>query len=161
MAHVLNLYTGQYQLFSVEAAQAVINAFEQERKNWNTWQYPQAPDHPRFLEVADGFTCGQWFSPKEGTVEKFPIPAAFYENSQPSVTDYMGQPLQGICHQVGGETLYERQAAFGPEDEGWTVTALMQPGIVQTWNNAGRVLYVNIKGRYFYALMLGRSPLDD
>lgn len=151
MTDVLNLHTGLYQAFSIEPAQAVVNAFEQARKNWNTWDYPQSFNHPRFLEVADGYTCGPWFSPKNGIIQRFSIPAEFYEVGLPEVTDYLGKPGQGILYRVGGEELYERQAAFGDDDEGWTVISLMHPRIVQ--NNIGRVLYVNIKDRYFYALV--------
>ena len=38
---VVNLATGQSQLFTCSPREAVIAAYAQERGDWNTWEYPE------------------------------------------------------------------------------------------------------------------------
>jgi len=58
MATVINLKTGEEQIFSCPANEAVVCAFEQERKNWNTWDY----DYSKATISKSGKTviCGDW-----------------------------------------------------------------------------------------------------
>jgi len=61
---VFNLRTEQYQIFSIDAAYAVICAYEQSRGNNNTWEYtePRIKDHPLLECGASGRTvfCGDF-----------------------------------------------------------------------------------------------------
>jgi len=61
---VFNLRTEQYQIFSIDAAHAVICAYEQSRSNWNTWMYQghEIKDHSLLECGASGRTvfCGDF-----------------------------------------------------------------------------------------------------
>lgn len=159
---VINTRTGDQMQF-VEAddltpAQAAINAYESGRKNFNTWTWAKAPNHPAFQEVEDGFTCGPWFCPKDGQIVWAYIPNEYWQYGDPVVCDYGDKVGEGLGYQIGGETLAEAQATFGEEESGWRIVSLLHPGIIHTWDNAGRVLFVDLEQRTFAALLFGRKP---
>ena len=60
MVTVTNSRTGEEHVFSCPANEAVVCAFEQERKNYNTWDY----DYSKAIVSKSGKTvaCGDWMA---------------------------------------------------------------------------------------------------
>lgn len=58
MATVINLATLEEKLYTCPAHEAVVCAFEQERKNWNAWQYDYRK--AQFSSTGRTVSCGNW-----------------------------------------------------------------------------------------------------
>ena len=48
--------------FTLPPAQAVVAAYEQSLKNYNTWNYPQPTTHPKFKSAGDVVRCGTFWA---------------------------------------------------------------------------------------------------
>lgn len=57
---VVNLSTGEEQLFSLPPEEAVVAAYEQDKGNYNTWRYPIADEHPNFVRGKRSVACGDF-----------------------------------------------------------------------------------------------------
>ena len=65
MTEVLNLATGQTQSYSCTPREAVIAAYAQARKDWNTWTYDARNGH--LVTVGQhSVACGDFAAIKEG-----------------------------------------------------------------------------------------------
>lgn len=55
---IFNLATGETRDYSCPANEAVVCAYEQERKNWSTWQY----DYSKAVisKSKKTISCGNW-----------------------------------------------------------------------------------------------------
>jgi hypothetical protein len=60
MTKVVNLATGQELTYTLPPDRAVVAAYEQSLKHWNTWQYPAPEEHPEFKEGKDHVSCGDF-----------------------------------------------------------------------------------------------------
>jgi hypothetical protein len=62
ITQVLNLATGQLSLYTLPASQAVIAAYENNRRNFNTWDYSSPQIHPALKAGPSGRTifCGDF-----------------------------------------------------------------------------------------------------
>jgi hypothetical protein len=56
---VVNLSTGQELIYSCAPREAVLAAYAQERKDFNTWGYEERYGH-LLQESPLVFTCGDW-----------------------------------------------------------------------------------------------------
>ena len=70
MTEVRNLLTGSAQIYSCSAKQAVVAAYEQARKNNNTWQYPAFEAHSESVEGRVTVACGDFVCYKDGVTKK-------------------------------------------------------------------------------------------
>ena len=57
---VTNLATREELTYMLPPEEAVIGAYEQERKNWHTWDYKKPADHPAFTRGKKSVACGDW-----------------------------------------------------------------------------------------------------
>ena len=65
MTEVVNLATDGRQIFTLPPDEAVVAAYEQEHKNWNTWQYPAPENHSEFVVGQHYVACGDFTARKE------------------------------------------------------------------------------------------------
>ena len=70
MTIVLNLLTGEIIEYTCSPAQAVVAAYEQSKKNWNTWDYKQGKNHPEFAEGKWTVRCGNFCAKKNDANNK-------------------------------------------------------------------------------------------
>ena len=63
MTKVVNLKTGEEKWYSCPDYEAVVCAFEQARKNWNTWTYDYR--QARWSMTERTVSCGDWVAVKE------------------------------------------------------------------------------------------------
>ena len=61
---VRNLTTGEEQVYTCTPSEAVVNAYEQEKSNYNTWDYRRGREHGSFAESARWYRCGEWVADK-------------------------------------------------------------------------------------------------
>ena len=59
---VTNLTTGEQRVYSLKPEEAVGAAYEQERGNYNTWDYKKP--HPLLRDAGRFVTCGDWTAKK-------------------------------------------------------------------------------------------------
>lgn len=67
ITRVLNLATGAEQTYFCAPEQAVVAAYEQERDNWNTWEYPPFIDHPERGLGSVTVACGDFTALRSST----------------------------------------------------------------------------------------------
>ena len=60
MIKVLNLGTGKHVTYSLPPEEAVVAAYEQNRGNFNTWQYAAFADHPKARRGQYSVSCGDF-----------------------------------------------------------------------------------------------------
>lgn len=60
MVEVMNLSTGDVQIFSCDARRAVVAAYEQSNDNFNTWEYKHFYNHPEAMEGKNTFNVGDF-----------------------------------------------------------------------------------------------------
>jgi hypothetical protein len=58
MTKVFNMKTGELKGYSCPPSEAVVCAFEQEKKNFNTWQYDYS--QAEFAASGESVSCGDW-----------------------------------------------------------------------------------------------------
>ncbi len=56
---VLNLSTGDYQIYTCDSRTAVLSAYAQSLGNWNTWEYERLYGH-LLLEGEHSWNCGDF-----------------------------------------------------------------------------------------------------
>ncbi len=60
MTKVMNLLTGETQLFSMAPELAVVSAFQQGKGDFNWWTYPKPAEHPEFRVNTVTVSCGDY-----------------------------------------------------------------------------------------------------
>lgn len=70
MVRVMNLLTGEVQIFSCEPALAVVAADEQSRGNFNTWTYDKS--RARVSKTGKTISCGNFGTVLKKCREQYP-----------------------------------------------------------------------------------------
>jgi len=65
MTTVRKTGTNHVMTYSLPAKEAVIAAYEYDRGNMNTWDYPK--NHTEFHESTHVVSCGNWWAEKDGS----------------------------------------------------------------------------------------------
>lgn len=60
MTRVIHLPTGRDIMYDLPPAQAVVAAFERNRRNSNWWGYAKPEDHPQYRRGHWGHHCGDF-----------------------------------------------------------------------------------------------------